>query len=260
VTDELSPEQEADVRRLLAQARHDEPVPDDVAARLDDVLAGLVADEGVDDLEVFESDSGSSPGPVTDLAAARHRRRKAGRLLLAAAAVVVAGVAVGQNLDGVQGGDADSADAGGDAPAAADPRDSNERAPTEATDGAAGGTSSEPEPSTADASALLDQLQAPVTLTSRDFAADVARELARTPGLRLELSTQNLNGVTAYASANSDFVCAAGAYGEGVTLPAYYDAEEAVLVLRRPRSNVQRVDLLTCGTAVELNSVELPAP
>ena len=36
--------------------------------------------------------------------------------------------------------------------------------------------------------------------------------------------------------------------------------EEAVLVLRRPRSGLQRVDLLACGTAVELNSVELPAP
>ena len=32
---ELTPAQERRVRRLLADARHDEPVPDDVAARLD---------------------------------------------------------------------------------------------------------------------------------------------------------------------------------------------------------------------------------
>lgn len=258
MTDELSPEQEADVRRLLAQARHDEPVPDDVAARLDDVLAGLVADEGVDDLEVFESDSGSNPAPVTDLAAARHRRRKAGRLLLAAAAVVVAGVAVGQNLDGVQSGDAESADAGGDAPAA-EPRDTVERQPTEA-DGEAGGTSGDDEPTSASASSLLDGLQAPIPLTSENFAADVERELAGIPAVRREATALNLNGVTAYTETNTDFVCAVGAYGEGATLPAYYDSEEAVLVLRRPRSGLQRVDLLTCGTAVELNSAELPAP
>ena len=49
-------------------------------------------------------------------------------------------------------------------------------------------------------------------------------------------------------------------YGEGATLPAYYDAEEAVLVLRRPQAGIQRVDLLTCGTAEELDSVDLPAP
>ena len=66
--------------------------------------------------------------------------------------------------------------------------------------------------------------------------------------------------MVAYTTANKDFVCAAGEYGEGATLPAYYDAEEAVLVLRRPRAGIQRVDLLTCGTAVPLNSVDLPAP
>jgi hypothetical protein len=257
VTDELSPEQEADVRRLLAQARHDEPVPDDVAARLDDVLAGLVADEGADDLEVFESDSVSNPAPVTDLAAARHRRRKAGRLLLAAAAVVVAGVAVGQNLDGVQGGD-DSADAGGDAPVA-EPRDSLERTPTEA-DGGGTSTESGAAPTSADASALLAELQAPIPLTSENFADDVTAKLSSIPSARREATTLNLNGVAAFATSDTGFVCADGAYGEGATIPVYYDSEEAVLVLRRPRSGLQRVDLLACGTAVELNSVELPAP
>ena len=41
-----SPESEdlaeiAEVRRLLADARHVDPMPDDVATRMDDVLAGL---------------------------------------------------------------------------------------------------------------------------------------------------------------------------------------------------------------------------
>ena len=38
---ELTPEQEAEVRRLLADARHTEPMPDAVVARLDRVLADL---------------------------------------------------------------------------------------------------------------------------------------------------------------------------------------------------------------------------
>ena len=41
---ELTPAQDEAVRRLLADARHDEPVPPEVAARLDDALAGLRAE------------------------------------------------------------------------------------------------------------------------------------------------------------------------------------------------------------------------
>ena len=64
---ELTPEQESAVRRLLAEARHDEPIPADVAARLDRVLAGLTRDEP------------GAPGvaPVIDLAARRRRRNAA---------------------------------------------------------------------------------------------------------------------------------------------------------------------------------------
>ncbi|WP_395690333.1 hypothetical protein [Nocardioides sp.] len=99
------------VCRLLAEARHEDPIPPDVAARLDGVLADLRSDRPV-------------PSSVADLAAAR-RRRRAGVLLAAAAAVVVAGVGVGwlRGL-GAQGGDsggstADSAVVGS-APEAAD--------------------------------------------------------------------------------------------------------------------------------------------
>ncbi len=42
---ELTPEQESEVRRLLAEARHDVPIPTEVADRLDTVLAGLTRDE-----------------------------------------------------------------------------------------------------------------------------------------------------------------------------------------------------------------------
>jgi hypothetical protein len=41
---ELDPEQEESVRRLLAAAAEPEPLPRDVADRLDDALADLVAE------------------------------------------------------------------------------------------------------------------------------------------------------------------------------------------------------------------------
>ena len=74
------------LRRLLADARHTEPMPVDVAARLDDVLARLA--------------EGDSPdGEVVDELAGRRRRRRAVRLLGAAAAVIVVGTAAAQFLD-----------------------------------------------------------------------------------------------------------------------------------------------------------------
>jgi hypothetical protein len=252
VTDELTAEQEAAVRRRLAEARHDAPVPADVAARLDTVLEGLVADEGVDDLEVFDSDV---PASVTELAGVRRRRRNAGRLLLAAAAVIVGGVAVGQTLDGGAldgGGDADEGSAVAEAP-----RDGADSADQES-----GGEDSAVAPDATAGSGeayLLGRLEAPLELSSDSFAADVKRELASASAARRSAAKAHFDGVTAYAMANPGFMCATGPYGEGATLPAYYDAEEAVLVLRRPRAGIQRVDLLTCGTAVPLDSVDLPA-
>src|SRR4051794_41919704 len=80
---ERTPDQGAEVRRLLADARHDEPIPDQVGERLDRVLAGLGRDEP------------GSPGvaPVVDLAA-RRRRRNAAAVLAGAAAGIGAGVAI----------------------------------------------------------------------------------------------------------------------------------------------------------------------
>ena len=86
---DLSPEEEA-VRRLLADARHDEPVPPAVATRLDDTLAALVAERS----GAGYGDALPEPAP---LASARRRRRRAS-FVLAAAAVVVAGVGISSML------------------------------------------------------------------------------------------------------------------------------------------------------------------
>ena len=69
---ELTPEQESEVRRLLAEARHDEPIPVEVGDRLDRVLAGLTRDE--------PGSPGRGPGRRPRRpAAAAQRRRPAGR-------------------------------------------------------------------------------------------------------------------------------------------------------------------------------------
>lgn len=91
-------EDEDAVRRLLADARHDQPMPAGVVARLERALA-------------------AEQGAVADLAPRRRRRWGAG--LLAAAAVVVAGVAIGPELVGSTSDDSGaetsaSADSAGD--------------------------------------------------------------------------------------------------------------------------------------------------
>ncbi|GAA1951758.1 hypothetical protein GCM10009798_08760 [Nocardioides panacihumi] len=91
------------VRRLLADARHDEPVPADVVARLDGVLADLAAE--------------GRPAEVTPLRR-RHdpRRRRWAAGLVAAAVVVVGGVAlrsVWPEGSGTSGSASSSADSAG---------------------------------------------------------------------------------------------------------------------------------------------------
>lgn len=107
---DLTPEQETRVRRLLTEARHAEPIPEDVVARLDRVLAELAVVDGDD------------TGRVVSLAA--RRRRRVGSLLVAAAAVVVVGIGLGQLMGPNSGSDSSpaSTDAGSmrEAPEGAD--------------------------------------------------------------------------------------------------------------------------------------------
>lgn len=99
-----------EISALLRSSRVDEPMPADVAARLDDVLAGLAP--------APPADTEPAVAPVVPL-----RRRLAPRLLAAAAAVVlVGGVGVGldQVLRSSSSDQAASSDAGGQALESAD--------------------------------------------------------------------------------------------------------------------------------------------
>lgn len=95
---ELTPEDEAELTALLRFARAPEPMPQEVALRLDRALAELVASHG-----------GTVPHPTA--AQQRNPRRTRSRVpavLLAAAAVTVAGFGVDAVLHGGGAGDASS--------------------------------------------------------------------------------------------------------------------------------------------------------
>ena len=237
---ELTAEQEATVRRLLADARHQEPLPVDVGDRLDRVLADLSSDS---------SASGNRSPRVVDLAA-RRRRRNAGGLLVAAAAVIVGGFLVGQVIDVGGSGDSDSASGGGS---------------TVARDAA--GNDSAAEPEAAASPAPGDHLEdaptevaktLPLELTSQNLARDVRRELPK-----LAASANLAASPGAMASYDASFSCATASpspYGIGRLYPAYYDGIPTVLALRPATGGDQEAQVLECGTGAPLRSVIVPVP
>jgi len=94
------------VRRLLAAAADPAPMPEQVRSRLDETLAGLVADRAA-------TSSQDEPPEVTDLS--RRRARRWPRVLVAAAVVSVVGFGVGNVLrDSSLSGGSDSGAEGAD--------------------------------------------------------------------------------------------------------------------------------------------------
>jgi hypothetical protein len=233
---DLTPEQEARVARLLADARAEEPMPAEVAARLDKVLAGL---EG-------ESVAPERPAPAVDLAA--RRRHRVRTLLVAAAAVVVVGVGIGQ-LTGTQ----DGADSGGAGTAAREPEDRDDSA-LKGEDQAAGAA---PESAQAPTPEELESLGTPARITTASFPKAV-RRLQDRPGLRS-------NAADGYRSdrdlsADSDFRCAPTEFGPGKLIAVRYNGSPAVLVYQPPAGDTQVVNLVQCRSGDILRSATIPLP
>jgi hypothetical protein len=245
--EDLNPEEEQ-VRRLLADARHAEPMPDDVAARLDAVLADL-----------RDEDHGA-PAPVvstqrpTDLAAAR-RRRNARSWLVAAAAVGVLGLGINQvvQMDVSGGDDADSSSS--DAAVSGVERSGN--------DNAEGGGSATEAPSTATSPGNLRATLAPVRLDSARFDTQVTRlrdRVDRDPAAYgLADGTDSAPPAGDNLSAHAA-TCAARGWGRGTAVPVRYDRQPGVLVFRRVGGDTQVVDLFLCGSDHPERSITLPAP
>lgn len=226
------------LRELLAEARLDEPMPADVVARLDGVLADLGAG------------GESTPTPLPDRAAARRRRRRS--LVLAAAAVVAIGVGGTQvDLSGGTGADSGVAarDSGGDAGAEsqAEPR-------TEST---------APGPD-ADSPAATALAAGPVVLHPDTFVRDVRRSLAPSDVGAWNLDRQTNDDRAARSGPGTMMEsyaarCGRVDAGRGRQLPAQYDGEPAILVLRPAEAGVRQVDLYLCGAEEALRSTSVPA-
>ena len=233
---DLTPDQEARVARLLADARHDEPVPADVAARLDRVLEGMSGERiaGPD----------RPPAPVVDIAA--RRRRRTFTLLAAAAAVVVAGVGIGQVVEPTDG---DDDNGGGDSSIAVDAPGSNADRPDEAA----------PERAETMDPQELEALGEPAHITARSFATEV-RRLQDRPGVRSYASDGVMMDGSQLTAPSAEFSCGAAEYGAGKLIAVRYNGRPAVLVYRPPAGETQIVDLLQCGSGDTIRSTTLPLP
>lgn len=212
----------AEVRRLLAEARHTGPMPDDVAARMDDVLADLRTDRPAvrrrDDVVI----------PI-----AAHRRRKVAGLLVAAAAIVVGGVTIAPHL----GSGSDSVGSAAEDKAGG------------STSQSLGNTGNQPPkasaPSARDNSAQIQK--GLVVVRPRHFSTD-AREG------RVLLQNDSLEMRSAQKVPCPDVP------GPGHRVPAEYQHAPAVLVYRRAEGSTQVVDLYVCGNPRPVRSTTLPVP
>lgn len=273
--DDQNDDQNDDVRRLLGDARHDEPIPTEVAARLDAVLARLEAGEPVRSEE-------PAAARVVDLET-RRRRDRARTLLVAAAAVVAVGVGVSQlDLGGISDGDsALSADSGGNAAPAESGSDDVAKPPAPLRE------------ADRDLRRSTEQLGLSRLVVGDDDFADLAsrkalaygptadlldtetQESSAAPGADAGQETDPSGGPTSgdartppgdgtSYSVNGERweadTCGAGPYGRGRLLLVSYRRQPAVLAVRPPVGDSTVVDLLRCGTGEVLRSATVPTP
>jgi hypothetical protein len=228
--DGLTPEQE-EVRRLLADARHVDPMPDDVVDRLDQVLAGLATESGDDRVA-------APAASVVSLASRRRHRAKTA--LVAAAAVVAVGIGLGQVIgDGLGGG------GGADSTAASSAQERD--------------SSADRDVAGLDARAQEYLVVAePLPVRPEHFSSDVRRIRG---DLRSLVADQTSKSPPALSSSPpEDYACAAADSGPGALVPVRYGSRRGVLLFEPVRGDSQVVELFACGNAEALRSVTLPAP
>ena len=224
---DLTPEQEAQVRRLLSDARHTDPVPADVVARLDRVLEGL-------------GDDSAREATVVRLA---DRRRKATRWLVAAAAVIVVGVGGNQVLDGFNG----FSGANDASVPAAEAQNEDNGVGAESPESTHGDGEPQAPGDRARLAKVRPQLLAADAEALRDGVAVYDYELV--DGKRDE-------DFEAAARA----VCSTGDWGSGRYIAVRYAGDPGWIVFRKPEGDTQEADLFLCGSELARRSLTLPYP
>jgi hypothetical protein len=236
--DELSPEQEHEIRTALASARLTGSTPEDVATRLDSVLADLVT----------ERDEPRQAAPA----------QRAGRgrwLLLAAAASVAAVVALGIPALRSTGSHVNTAAGNSDA-SQSSPRNLASGASTPGS----GTQGTERDPAAA---------PAPVRLESRSFRSGVRLLLATDHSLGLSPRSGShqpgsaLSGAArSQGSDSGQQACTARTPPPGVTRQrqVLLDGSPALLEVFRAQRGTQLVRAVTCDGIETLASTRIPAP
>lgn len=251
---DLSPQDDAAVRRLLAQARVDSPAPTEVVERMDGVLEGLSAQRA---------------HPAHDLSI-RRRRKNVSRLLLAAAAVLVIGIGVNEVVgdptpspesttaleSGV--GNAEDAQAVPDRSNATDslgdlnaPQETAPRSPLEA-----GAATTEFDQTTAEMAPYAIRLGG----GGLNQAVQRIKQVALGAGVGesgyLDLADAKLGPGLSFSR---DFSCTPANWGAGRLIPVLYKGTPKVMALRAPVGKTQVVEVLQCGTGEVIRSLTLPA-
>ena len=221
----------AEVRRLLAEARHVEPMPADVVSRMDEVLAGLA--------EPPSSQPAERDGVVLIDA---HRRRRVAALLVAAAAIVVGGVVIAPHTQhGGPPSASSQADAsGGGAPKSAPGDGLVPQSNDDSQNGTNGG----------------DKAQSAHPLRMRDGRVVVRPRRFSTDALR---SRELLDAATADEFALKALRGCTDVPTHADLVAAEYQRAPAALVYRHARGGSQVVDLYVCGSPRPVRSTTLPA-
>lgn len=238
------------VRRLLAESGDSpEPMPADVADRLDRVLAGLAdspraaRDEDAVDEPVTRPAEASSGGEVVPMT--RRRRRRWGAALLAAAAVTVGGYTVTATgvLDDLTGADAGSASSA-DAESAADEPASAEEGPPEPQDDAREGAGS-----------TLPRVPSLSSATLRRDASELARATGSdVAALRAQGSGETADEARSPTPARASCVPPPAGV-RGTRLRVTYDGQRATAVLRPAAAGRTLVQVWACDAPVRLARV-----
>jgi hypothetical protein len=238
-------ETQEQVRRLLAAAGSPPPdVPEDVAARLDDVLAGLVAERGEsgsEDTRPAEHETWEhEPAGVTPL---DGRRRRWPQVLVAAAAASVIALGVGNLVLGSE----PAADYAATAEAGS-AQDEGPEPPTALSEGLAGEGAEDPDGRD---TGLQAEPVPPEVLASTDrraTALSAGPVRLRSGSLRRDVQlVEDLSLATAAGDGWSG-ACVRPAAGEGDEWVAVrFDGEPAVLVLRAPAGSRRTGEVFVCG-------------
>lgn len=227
------PAQERAVSDLLAGLRPKGAAPADVTARLDDVLAGLVAERAGD-----TEDAGRDEGAVDDLSQRRKPRWPA--VLVAAAAVTVVGLGLGNVLESGVGGAGDESNAGVTSDEAA-------------VD--AGGGEAATGPQEADRRAAADAKASPGSPLAG--SADPARRLQRLRSDSLALDVQRLAEFALVSDRGRPAPqvlarCAMPvAAANDEVLAVRFDGAPATLVIQAAKDGVRRADVYACDEGTD---------